>query len=432
MRQKCRDGWCLKQININRVRFRWNRAVLVCLAVCLILLAEISPISMAHAASEEWRKPYEQAMNWVKEEKYNQALFALAQLQEKYPSVPQLYFDRSVVLHWAGKDKEATILYETKIAGRKDIPAYVLEAAANAYFRQENYAPAQMLYHVLAANGDRRARRAGLLEAESLIRQNNPAEAQKIYETLLQENPNDEEVYLARGRARLEKGDSWRSIQDFVAAQAIIVRKGDLEKKKQVDSLISATCIRIGDSEQAVAILRPYIMNGQADSAMQADYVAALRMGGNLEQAIAEANRLWPDLQKAPASGVRTLGDAYLLGANFDEAIRVYTIAVKNDPKNYPAILGLAAAKVQKGQLSEALPMYEQVMAQNPRLAEIVLDDCLYLMSQGKTRAAERIFAVLAARIPASSPFYRQYAEKLKTADLPKDAYRNFQMLRGQ
>ena len=425
------DG-CLKMININWARFRWNRAILIYFAVCLILLSEVLPISPVLAAAEEWRKPYEQAMNWVKEEKYNQALPLLAQLQEKYPSVPQLYFDRSVVLHWAGKDKEATALYEAKIAGRRDIPAYVMEAAANAYFRQGNYASAQMLYHVLSANGDRRARRAGLLEAESLIRQNNPAEAQKIYEALLKENPNDEEVYLARGRARLEKGDSWKSIQDFVAAQAIITRQGDLEKKKQVDSLLSATCIRVGDWEQAVATLLPYIKNGQADPAMQSDYVAALRMSGSLDQTIAEANRLWPDLQKAPPSGVRTLGDAYLLGANYDEAIRVYNIALKNDPKNYPAILGLAAARVQKGQLPEALPMYDQVLAQSPRLAEIVLDDCLYLMSQGKTGAAQRIFAVLAARIPAGSPFYRQYADKLKTADFPKDAYRNFQVLRGQ
>ena len=409
-----------------------NCAVLICFFLCLMMSLVAWPLHSACAAAEEWNAAHAQAMDWAKEEKYGQALTALVQLQEKYPSVPRILFDRAVVLHWAGRDKEATALYEMKIAGIKDIPPYVQEAVANAYFRQSNYALARPLYHNLASAGDLRARRARLLEAETLIRQNDPAGAQKIYEVFLQENPNDLEVYLARGRARMGNGDNWRSIEDFAAAQAIAAKQGDMDKKRKIDSLLAVACIRAGDAERAAAVLSPYIQDGKADPAMQADYVAALRIGGNLDQAISEANRLWPDLPNAPASGLRTLGDAYLLKEDYDQAIRIYAIALQKEPQNHLVMLGLASAKVQKGQLSEALPLYDQVVAQNSRLAEIVLDDCLYFMSQGKTGPAQRIFAVVSARIPPASPFYRQYADRLKSADAPRDAFKNFQILRGQ
>ena len=405
---------------------------LIFFSLCVMMSVWAWPLHPVLAAADEWSQAHAQAMDWAKEEKYGQALTALAQLQEKYPSVPRLLFDRAVVLHWAGRDKEATALYETKIAGLKDIPPYVQEAVANAYFRQANYALARPLYHNLASAGDLRGRRARLLEAEVLIRQSDPAGAQKIYEAFLQENPNDFEVYLARGRARLGNGDTWRSIEDFAAAQAIVAKQGDMDKKRKIDSLLASACLRAGDAERSAAVLKPYIQNGQADPAMQADYVAALRMGGNLDQAVSEANRLWPDLLKAPASGLRTLGDAYLLQENFDQAIRVYFLALQKEPQNYFATLGLASAKVQKGQLTEALPLYDQVVAQNPKLAEIVLDECLYFMTLGKTGAAQKIFAVVSARIPATSAFYRQYADRLKFTDAPRDAYKNFQILRGQ
>lgn len=395
-------------------------------------LIGIWPLSPAWAAVAEWESPYAQAMTWAKQERYGQALTALSQLQTKYPAVAQILFDYAVVLHWDGRDKAATTLYENQISRRRDVPAYVQEAIANAYFRQQKYAPARVLYHVLSGSGDQRARRARLMEAEVLIRQNDPAAAQQIYEAMLKEQPDDLEVFLARGRARLANADSRRAGEDFFIAQGLAKKQGDVAKQKQIDGLLAMALLRAGDLEQAVSVLQPYIRSGQADASMQVDYIMGLAFGGNVDRAVAEARQFWPDLLAAPVIGVRALGDAYMISAKYDAAIHVYSIVMQRDPKNYLAIQGLAAARVQKGQFSEAVQLYEQALTLNSQVVSAVLDDCLQYMAQGKTAIAHRVFALIKARVPSQSDFYRQYAERLKLGEAPNEALKNLRLLQGQ
>ena len=402
------------------------------LVLLVLLLNGAWPVSSLGEAAAEWEASYAQAMVWAKQERYGQALAALSQLQAQYPTIAQILFDYAVVLHWDGRDKAATSLYESQINKRRDVPAYVQEAMANAYFRQQKYAPARLLYHVLAAGNDQRSRRARLMEAEVLILQNDPAAAQQIYEAMLVERPDDLEVYLARGRARLGNGDSRRASEDFFIAQGVAKKQGDAAKQKQIDALLAVALLRAGDLEQAVFVLQPYIRNGQADAGMQADYITGLSYGGKAERAIAEAREFWPDLLAAPIVGVRTLGDAYMVNAKYDAAILVYNIVLQRDPKNQLAMLGMAAARVQKGQYGEAVALYERALALNLQLANIVLDDCLQYMAQGKTAIAHSVFALIKARIPIRSDFFRQYAERLKQGESPNEALKNLRLLQGQ
>ncbi len=404
-----------------------RRGVWICVIVSLLLLGDMRPAFSA--ADEDWRIQHKQAIHWARESKFEQALPALARLQEKFPLISRIVMDRAVVLHWAGREKEATALYEAKICNGRDIPAYVQEAIADAYFSQLNYSAARPLYHALAATGNRNAR---LFEAEILVRQNSPAEAQKIYEALLTEKPDDLEVYLARGRARLSNGDSWRAIGDFETASVLGAKSGNTAQQKLAASLLATACIRSRDAARAIAALQPYIRSGQADEGMQTDYVSALCLNREVNQAIAEANRLWPDLQRAPVNGVRVLGDAYLLQADYEQAIRAFTLVLQREPQNILAMMGLAPAKIQKGQLAEAAGLYERVIASNAKLAEVALDDCLYYMSLGQTATAQRIFSVIKARIPHSAPFYQQYAERLKASGASGATHKNYAILRGQ
>ena len=95
-------------------------------------------------------------------------------------------------------------------------------------------------------------------------------------------------------------------------------------------------------------------------------------------------------------------------------------------------MLGMAAARVQKGQLNEAVQLYERALALNLQLANMVLDDCLQYMAQGKTAAAQRVFALIKTRIPIQSNFFRQYAERLKQTESPNEALKNLRLLQGQ
>ena len=164
---------CCLNFGKTNIARRLGRGTILVLLV--LLLTGAWPASSVWAVAAEWEAPYGQAMNWAKQERYEQALTALAQLQTKYPTVAQILFDYAVVLHWDGRDKAATVLYESQISRYKDVPAYVQEAIANAYFRQQKYAPARILYQALATSDERRSRRARLMEAEVLILQNDPA-----------------------------------------------------------------------------------------------------------------------------------------------------------------------------------------------------------------------------------------------------------------
>ena len=231
----------------------------------------------------------DQAIELARGNDFKQALAILAELRSRYPNAAPLWVDSALVLHWSGDDKAATDLYETKLRQRPDVPAYLKEAMANAYSRQEKYAEALPLLQQLSAGGERRFR---IRTAELLIRLQNPAEAQKIYEAYLAANPSDLETLLSRGQARLINGDNRKAAEDLEQARAIAVKQQDDNRQRQIDSLLAAASLRLNDIARAIELLKPYINNKQADAIMQADYIYALRLNGKFAEAIAVARGL--------------------------------------------------------------------------------------------------------------------------------------------
>lgn len=408
-------------MSVKQLRYLANHCLL---ALCLALL--VYPATAL--AAQPWQARHDQAIELARGNDFKQALAILAELRSRYPNAAPLWVDSALVLHWSGDDKAATDLYETKLRQRPDVPAYLKEAMANAYSRQEKYAEALPLLQELSAGGERRFR---IRTAELLIRLQNPAEAQKIYEAYLAANPSDLEALLSRGQARLINGDNRKAAEDLEQARAIAVKQQDDNRQRQIDSLLAAASLRLNDIARAIELLKPYIDSKQADAIMQADYIYALRLNGKFAEAIAVARGLWPDLNKAPVYGVRVLGDVFLKNGNLNEAVAAYDIVLAKEPKNHLAMLGLAVARARLGQLPQALQLYERVLILDQRLAEVVLDDCLYFVAQGKLWTAKRIFALLNQKIPPNAAFYRHYADKLLLSGLPREAYLNYQTLQG-
>ena len=408
-------------MSVKQIRYLANHCLL---ALCLALM--LYPATVL--AAQPWQARHDQAIELARGNDFKQALAIMAELRNRYPNAAPLWVDSALVLHWSGDDKAATDLYETKLRQRNDLPAYLKEAMANAYYRSGVFAEARTLYKQLGANGERRFR---MMEAQSLIRMNNPAESENIYRGLLKEKPDDPDVYLSRGDARLVHGDYHRAIEDFLTVKALMEKNPDADKTRKIDSLLAAAYIRASDSARAIVALEPYILNGTADIVMQADYVFAFRQNGSFEKAVDAARRLWPDLNKPPVYGVRVLGDSYLRLGDYPQAIQIYAVVLRRDPTDHFALLGSALASGLTGKIADALVKYDQVIAKDPRLAELVLDDCLYFVSLGKTWSAQRIFEVITKRIPNNAAFHRQYADRLALSGLPRAAYDNYQILRG-
>ncbi len=416
-----------KSQNQDRKRFLRNR-FLSCVSWLLVLVIVFSVFPAGALAAEPWQASHDKGIELARAGDFKQALVIFADLRSRYPNAAPVWIDSAMVLHWSGDDKGATDFYEAKLRIRRDLPVYLKEAMANAYSRQERFAEALPLLQELSAGGERRYR---IRTAELLIRTQNPAEAQRIYEAYLAMNPEDLEVLISRGQARLINGDNRKAAEDLELASKIADKKGDAERKRQADSLWSAASLRSNDIAQAIAILKPYIDTKQADPVMQADYIYALRLNGKFAEAIAAAAGFWPDLKKAPVYGVRVLGDVFLKNGNLQEAIGAYAIVLAAEPKNQLAMLGTAVAKGLLGQVAESLQLYDRVLSQDKRLAEVVLDDCLFFVSQGKLWTAQRVFALLNQKVPPNAAFYRHYSDKLLLSGLPREAYKNYLVLRG-
>jgi len=411
----------------DRKRARRNR-FLSCVAWLLIVAFSFTAFPAAALAAEPWQATHDKGIELARAGDFKQAISIFAELRSRYPNAAPVWIDSAIVLHWSGDDKGATDIYESKLRNRRDLPLYLKEAMANAYYRTGVFTEARILYKELGATGEHRFR---MMEAQALIRLNDPAESESIYRGLLIEKPNNPDVYLSRGDARLVHGDYHRAIDDFLTAKALMEQNADADKIRKIDSLLAAAYIRASDSARAIVALEPYIQNGTADIVMQADYVFALRQNGSFEKAIDAARRLWPDLNKPPVYGVRVLGDSYLRSGDYSQAIQVYAIVLRRDPKDHFALLGSALAGVLTGKVADALIKYDQVIAKDPRLAELVLDDCLYFVSLGKTWSAEKVFGVITKRIPNNAAFHRQYADRLALSGLPRAAFENYQILRG-
>ena len=118
------------------MRFQWNR-ILAC-SVCVLGLLMIGyggfPLSV-QAAAEVWQTQHDQAIALARAGDFKKSVSLFAELRAKYPAAAPVLFDSALVMHWAGEDKAATDLYETKLRARPDVPNYVKEAMVNAYAR---------------------------------------------------------------------------------------------------------------------------------------------------------------------------------------------------------------------------------------------------------------------------------------------------------
>ena len=334
------------------------------------------------------------------------------------------------VLNWAQKHSDAVALYEEKLKlRRKDLPNFVKMAVADSYYQKGDFATSASLYHDVAISGDKKAQ---IGEAQALMRQGDPASAQKIYEALLRAKPGDQDVYLSRGNTRMLAGDYAKAIDDFEAAIKF-VPTGDAGKaaRRELSATLARAYIRAHDPGQAIAILKPFIESGDSDLYMQSDYVYAYRLNSSYEQAIAVAKKIWPDFSKVNTYGLQAVGDSYLRSNKPELAIPIYTVILQREPENQNVRIAMAFAKTLSNQVAEGIQLYDQAISADARLAEFAMDDCIYFVTLGRTWTAQKIFALLSTKVPNQSAFYKQYADKLAMSEFPRDAAKYYSVLRG-
>jgi tetratricopeptide (TPR) repeat protein len=325
-----------------------------------------------------------------------------------------------------------------------------LREAADWYEKSLKHAPRQIDPYVHLANLYRR-------------RLDKPQRADQVMNQLVAHNSQAFLAFLARGRYRLEQGQSEAAAADIgraaelapddaeviLAAASMAFSKGDVnaarerlargvkqhpdkselylalselevKAKRPAEAL---ACLRRGadaipnDTDLLWALANLLIQQGKEPSAEMArlaqrgvpmaeqDFlkVRLLVNQGKWLEACRLLEKNQAELHRRPDLGKQAdlfLGQCYGRLGNIDQQYAAYRRAVTADPLWEPACLGLAAVQAAQGQIDDALTTYRRIMARAPR-ARI---------------AAARLLIVRNARLPVESQRWHEVEQLLDEA----------------
>ncbi|MFQ5598760.1 MAG: tetratricopeptide repeat protein [Nitrospiria bacterium] len=178
-----------------------------------------------------------------------------------------------------------------------------------------------LLSAVLFLNSTLTAQASSLQEADKLARSGHHAEAETVYDTLLQDNPNDLKARLGRAHVRAWRGRQKSAQSDFLAAL-----KAD---PRNTDALVG-----LGYS---------YAWSGDHDRA---------------------ETRFQEALQVDPSRGDAKKGAAYnaLWGEKIQEAIHRFQTITRDNPEDTEALVGLGRAFLEADRTAEAKKAFEETL----------------------------------------------------------------------
>ncbi|MEX2264894.1 MAG: tetratricopeptide repeat protein [Bryobacteraceae bacterium] len=249
-----------------------------------------------------------------------------------------------------GKREEMGRVLAAMKAGNKDLPE-VYEKAGDFYFRTGDASEAVRQYQEgMAANADRKSRyRKRTIEV--LAAQGRMAEAAKINEEILKDDPEDTDALGLRASLMLEKGD----VQQALPELSRVV------------------------SEAPDNVLARYNL-GRAHM-MRQDFELARKQ-------FSECIRIRPNYVPARLG----LAQLQMSRGEFEPAIQTAEEALKFDRNNGTAQLILAAASMRMGRFAESQKLLESMLKSNPNSQDATYQLGLLHLTQNKFEPAEEAF----------------------------------------
>ena len=353
--------------------------------------------------------------------KYEEALQILQGILEEQPENEMVWQDYLVVLVWSGYNESAIYNYEIRYRGQEDkLPAYVNYNIAGAYLKMKELEKARRLYHLAAITGDPRAK---IAEAEISLALNDETTANQLYQELVQNSPNNHEIYLSRANKELELENYADARENYEQAIRLLPDNNDQSaERRRIDALLALTYIRSEDYSAAKSILKSYILNGSADKRMESDYIYTLFLIGDYKLAAEEGMRLWANnLETVPSYGLQAWGDAYFRDKQYKQALKIYNAVLKQEPNHRWA--GLSKAYIEG--LSGSTETYKN-LANNPALLSYIVNDAKQFMSIGRFSVGKKLYELVIAKDPGNFQYRYAYANQLLADEMPREAFKQF------
>lgn len=375
-------------------------------------------------SQENVEQLHAQAVEMARAGKMNQSVVLLRELTQRPDATEAVWHDYLTVLQWAGNNRATIEIFQQRYGGKEEaVPGYLLRSIGGAYYQLEQFEKAQYYYGLAVKKGETAVR---LQQAEAAMRAGDTATGEALYAALLQERPNDMELYLSRSAMGLYRKNFAQSQADYDKALELLAAADPVGAQKQrqtLDASRAAVLIRTEELQQAITMLRPYMEPGKATRQMECDYILALRLRGDYKQTIAEAHRLWPDLGDVPSYGLQALGDSHLRLRQYEKANNVYGVLLQREPTRVAAQVGQAYAQVAQGHVGEGVALYREAYRQDKTVGTIIAADASNFFSIGRYEAGKALYGLLLELEPGKSSSYREYGNNLRESEMPREAY---------
>ncbi len=399
-------------------------------AVCytpVMAKEEPSPATLGQSAEMSYKNreaAREYAVTSARDGEYRPALAILENLAADREAEEDIVFDYAVVAAWAGEYTKAIQLYEERIKTFPAMPDYVRINVAQAYFKTGRFNDAWQLYNQSAMSGNKKAR---LWEAESLVHMERFDEAEHIYSTLLEEQPDNLAAYSGKANILLARGDADGAAKLIETAVAFVDGRSDPALKTSLLALrggMAAQFIRHDAYRQAIVLLRPAIRDKSATVQMQCDYVLALFLYGDYQTAVKAGEQLWPNYREIPAYGRRALADSYLRLNLPKQAISIYCSILEQGESLPSDRHSLAYSYMLTGSKEkQAMALYQELINMAAEQAMSITGDADLFFTMGRYEAGKKLYQAIIHAYPDCAAFRQQFATILYRQGLIREAY---------
>lgn len=187
----------------------------------------------------------------------------------------------------------------------------------------------------------------GVPYAQFLMRRKQPERAEKVFEEMLEANPDNASVMRSLAQARIARGD-------YAGAQALADQAKKInEKNPLADQILGAISAGKNDTEGALTAFKRAHNAAPNDSQPIVAVVRTYLRAGKNNEAIAFIDSV---LKDNPHNVDATLikGQIYLSSGNMQEAQKLFSTVIQSNPKNASAYQQLAIVQQRLNQKEAA------------------------------------------------------------------------------
>lgn len=251
-------------------------------------------------------------------------------------------------------------------------------------------------------------------QAKALVRDKKFVEAGALYESLLQESPNDPDLLLSLGRVKVALNQKNAGIELYLKALKIDPKRDDIR------TALGYAYLFDGQLEESEASFKRVLKEAPDSSAALAG-LGILAMRSHKDQ---EAEELFQKALKIEVNEPTAL--FYLAGIrtrqkNYAEAEMLYAALLAQDPSNEDALAGMGSVAVQQNQESKAEHYYQKALEANPgNEAALAFFGRNYLKEKNYIKAREYFSKLV--EIAPSNPDYQGALKTIHEASLEEQA----------